>query len=125
MIYFTYYCYRTIDRRLQTLFALDGFRINLDPGDIRPSALAMAASRHQIRESDFIDAAKVRTTHPIADGHDALRIQFSPSHFTQSHVALKPIHRRSFELVADEHRPIREFHNRAYFVKAGSFRDHF
>src|SRR5215831_5740586 len=83
------------------LFSFHRFCINFNPGDVGPSTLAVSASRHEVRESDFIDSAQIRRVDPIANGHDPLRIQFSPPYFAHRHVALKPIDRRAFELVAD------------------------
>src|SRR5262245_53559245 len=106
------------------LFSLNGLRVNFDPGDVGPSTLTVAASRHEVRESDFIDSAQIRRVDPIANGHDPLRIQFPPTYFAHRHVALKPIDRRAFELVADQHGPIGKLHDRAHFVKAGCLRHH-
>ena len=45
---------------VRQLLAFNGLCVNFNPGDVGPSTLAVAASRHEVRESDFIDSAQIR-----------------------------------------------------------------
>src|SRR5262249_21235328 len=103
----------------QGLFPFYRLGVNLDPFDVRPTALAMAAAGHQIRKPDFIDFAEVRRVYPVAGCDDTFGIQLPPAHFTDGDIALEPIDGGALELVADQHRSIRELHDGVHLVVTG------
>src|SRR5438093_9552045 len=81
--------------------AFNGLRVHLDLRDIRPSALTVSASRHQIYKSDFIDSAQIWSHDPIAGRDEPRRIELAPAHFGNSEIAREPIDRRAFRPITN------------------------
>src|SRR5262245_16265332 len=53
--------------------------IYFEPGDVRPAALTVSASRHQVDISHFVDLAEVTLCNERSRRHGAFRIHSHPA----------------------------------------------
>src|SRR2546423_1166209 len=74
------------------VLTLDRTSIHVNPSDVHEAAPPVSASRHQIREADFVDLAQVRLLDPAADLRRFLPVGVDRRH--RIDVELQPANRR-------------------------------
>ena len=83
-----------------------------------PSALAVAAARHQIDEADFIDLAQVHLVEDRAGGHGAVDIELDPAHVGERELGVEPVAYRAVCPIADQPGAVGELHDRTNLMEA-------
>src|SRR5438552_15177842 len=112
------------------VLTLDGISIHVNPSDVDEPAPAVAASRHEIRESDFIHSAQVRFLDPASGfrrllalgmhGRDGVDVEPQPADRGDGKLRLDEVLRRAVavRVIADEPRAVRELQHRPHDMKS-------